>query len=58
MVPTVMARAKGRKATAVRTAESPSTVCMKIEARNTPTRIPVTPSITAVPDTSASSSQT
>lgn len=32
---------------------------MKIEARNTaPTRIPVTPSITAIPDTSASSFQT
>ena len=52
-VPTVMARANGTNATPARMAEYPITVCTKMEVRNTvPTRMPVTPSMTAVPETS------
>ena len=51
-VPTVMASANGRNASPVSRAEKPSTVWTKIEVRKTvPTRMPVTPSITAVPET-------
>ena len=42
----------------VSSAEKPSTVCRKIEVRKTvPTRTPVTPSMTAVPETRALSFQ-
>ena len=57
-VPTVMASANGRNASPVSRAEKPRTVCRKIEVRKTvPTRMPVTPSITAVPETRALSFQ-
>ena len=53
-----MANAKGRNPSPVSRAEKPSTVWTKIEVRNTvPTRIPVTPSITAVPETRVCSFQ-
>jgi len=53
-----MARAKGRNASPVRRAVKPSTVCRKIEVRKmVPTRMPVTPSMTDVPETRVSSFQ-
>ena len=57
-VPTLMAKENGRNATPASSAEKPSTVCTKIEVKNTdPTSSPVTPSMTVVPDTSAFSLQ-
>ena len=53
-----MANANGRNPSPVSRAEKPSTVWTKIEVRKTvPTRMPVTPSITAVPETRAWSFQ-